>query len=76
MKCSIEIAVKRIILNHYRTFHQPVGKKELNGMVQQKVGGGYSSVEFSSVLKMLKDGDAIIEDPIDCFLPNYDEVEM
>lgn len=57
-------------------FNQSVGKRELEGMVQQKVGIGYSSVEFSSVLKKLKDGGAIIEDPVDCFTPNYERVEV
>ena len=75
MNCSIEIAVKKIMLEHYRTFKRPVGKSELEGMVQQKVGIGYSSVEFSSMLKKLKDGGAIIEDTADWFTPNYERVE-
>ena len=76
MNCSIEFAVKKIILEHYLKFRKPVGEKELEALVQQAVGSGYSSVEFSSVLKQLKDGGAIIEGPVDCFTPNYERVEV
>lgn len=76
MKCSVEFAVKEIILTHYRTFKQPVGKNELEHMVQQAVGDGFSSAEFSSVLQKLKDGNAVREEPTNCFTPKYESVEV
>ena len=76
MKCSVEFAVKQIILTHYHNFKLPVGKKELEDMVQQSVGDGFSQVEFASVLQKLKDGDAVREKPINCFTPMYERVEV
>lgn len=76
MNCSIEFAAKKIILEHYLRLRKPVGEIELEALVQQAVGSGYSSVEFSSVLKQLKDGGAIFEDQVNCFTPNYEEVEV
>ena len=76
MKCSVEFAVKEIILTHYRNFKRPVGRKELEDMVQQVVGEGFSSVEFSSVLQKLKDGEAVREEPTNCFTPKYESVEV
>ena len=76
MKCSVEFAVKKIILTHWRNFKRPVGRKELEGMVQQVVREGFSSVEFSSVLQKLKDGKAIREEPTNCFMPRYESVEV
>ena len=76
MKCNVEIAVKKIILDHYHGYKQPVGKKELERMVQQVVGGGFSSVEFASVLQKLKDGNAVLEKPTNCFTPKYERVEV
>ena len=76
MKCSVELAVKQIILAHYRKFKQPVGRKELEEMVQQVVGEGFSSVEFASVLQKLKDGKAVHEEPTNCFTPKYERVEV
>ncbi len=76
MECSLEIAVKKIILTNYNTFHKPVGRKELAEMVRQKIGVNYSSVTFSHMLKQLKDGGAIAEDSFGCFTPNYERVEV
>ena len=75
MKCNVEIAVKKIILNNYRAYKRPVGRKELERMVQQAVGGGFSAAEFASVLQKLKDSNAVLEEPANCFTPKYESVE-
>lgn len=76
MQCSLELAIKQIILTHYRNFKQPVGKKELEDMVQQVVCSGFTPVGFASILQKLKDGKAICEEPANFFTPNYERVEM
>lgn len=76
MKCSVEYAVKKIILDHYRAYKRPLRQDELEGFVRQCVGNAYSPNEFSSVLSKLKNGGAIIEYPIGSFSPNYSEVEI
>ena len=76
MKCSVGLAVKQIILTHYLNFKRPVGRKELEDMVQQSVGDGFSQVEFASVLQKLNDGKAVREEPINYFTPMYERVEV
>lgn len=76
MKYSVEITVKKIILENYRGYKCPIGRNELERLVRQIVGTGFSSAEFSSVLRKLKKGMAVIEKPRGCFSPNYDEVEV
>ena len=75
MRSSVEFATKQVILTHYRDFKRPVGRKELEDMVQQVVGAGFSSVEFASVLQKLKDGKAVHEEPTNYFIPMYERVE-
>ena len=50
------------------------GSKETNRDLT--VGEGFSSVEFSSVLQKLKDGEAVREEPTNCFTPKYESVEV
>ena len=76
MKCSVEVVTKKIILTHFQKFKQPVSVNELDDLVQQAVGSGYSSVEFSSVVKKLKDGKAVVERPAGFLMPTYNDVEV
>lgn len=75
MRDSVEIAVKKIILENFAVYKNPIGESELFGLVAQAVGRSVEECEFQSILKKLKEGLSILENPVKSYSPLYEAVE-
>ena len=72
----MEVAIKKIVLNHSNMFKTPITIPELVSLVKESVGvKTYSQKEFDEILRKLIEGRAVTMDALGRIIPLYSEVE-